>query len=163
MSTATKIFLFLAFTASVVACGRKEGSGGPVTERIRLKTLTGEQIDLAHYKGKTLFINFWATWCRPCVEEMPSIDRAKNQLQRDDIEFFFASDEEVESIRKFKEKRGLDLHYVIAENMEELKIEALPTTMIISPKGELVFSEIGFRKWDDPANLELISKIMNDK
>ena len=47
--------------------------------------------------------------------------------------------------------------------MEELNIDALPTTYIFNPKGELVYSEIGFRKWDSPTNIEMISKINDQK
>lgn len=154
------VFLFL------LACSAKESKESKEEQTapsIKLSNLDGSSIDLDQYKGKTLFINFWATWCGPCIREMPSIARAKDQLQSSDIEFLFASNEEVESIQKFQKKNGLDLNYVLAGNMEELRIEALPTTMIINARGEVVFSEIGFRQWDSPSNIELITKIINDK
>ncbi len=58
------------------------------------------------------------------------------------------------------EKRPYKFHYVHLENTEQLKIQALPTTFIFNGKGELKFSESGFRKWDDATNIELITKIM---
>lgn len=161
-----KIQIFGFVLLAAVACTNKSDTSstsdqtGPV---IKLSSLDGNPIDMNQFKGKTLFINFWATWCRPCVAEMPSIARAMEQLHSNEIEFLFASNEEVDAINKFAQKRNLDLHYVLAENMEELKIEALPTTMILNSKGEIAFSEIGFRQWDEPSNLELITKIMNAK
>ena len=56
----------------------------------------------------------------------------------------------------------MNLNFVRIENPEALGIEALPTTFIFNRKGELVFSEVGFRKWDDPATMEMVSKIINE-
>jgi len=152
------------FAAVISGCTTKKSEDAGITlHDIELNTLEGRELDLSQFEGKVLFVNFWATWCRPCVEEMPSIERAKNQLPGDKIEFLFASNEEVDDILKFRDKRGLNLHYVLAGNMEELKIEALPTTMIVNPNGEIVFSEIGFRRWDDSSNLELITQIINNR
>lgn len=133
-----------------------------IQDRIRFKELNGDNIDLNALKGKTIFINFWATWCGPCIREMPSIERAKMILAEEPIEFLIASNEAVEQIESFTGKRNYALHYVQAQNLEELGIPALPTTYIINAAGELVFSETGFRAWDEPANIELLKKIIND-
>jgi thiol-disulfide isomerase/thioredoxin len=131
-------------------------------ENIELSGLSGEKINLTDYEGKAIFINFWATWCRPCIQEMPSIASLQNNLAGKNIEFLFASDEEVEKILKFKESRSMNLNFVRVENPEALGIEALPTTFIFNEKGELVFSEVGFRKWDDPATMEMVTKLINE-
>jgi len=132
-----------------------------IKTRIKLKDLNGQPISLNKYRGKIIFINFWATWCAPCIKEMPSIEKAKNILKDSDIEFLIASNESVEQIQSFIAKRNLDLHYVQLENLEELNIPALPTTYIINLAGELVFSETGYREWDQAANIELLTKIIN--
>ncbi len=132
-----------------------------IITKIKIRSLTNERIDLSQYKGKTIFINFWATWCGPCIKEMPSIERAKNILKDSNIEFILASNETVEQIQNFATKRNLNLRYVQLQNLEELAIPALPTTYIINPAGELVFSETGYREWDQAANIELLNKIIN--
>lgn len=157
--------LSLIFTMLIaLACSTsKEKSEGDVAlENIELTSLSGEKISLSDYEGKTVFINFWATWCRPCIKEMPSIASLQNQLAGKNIEFLFASDEEVEKILKFKESRAMDLNFVRVENPEALGIEALPTTFIFNAEGERVFSEVGFRKWDDPATMEMVTKLINE-
>ena len=128
---------------------------------MKLKDLNNQLIDLTRYKNKIVFINFWATWCRPCIEEMPSIDRAQTKLQNENIEFLVASNEELDRIQSFIKNHDLKLNYVKLENFEELKIQALPTTFIFDWEGELVFSETGYRKWDDPENIDMITKIIN--
>lgn len=158
-----KLSLFLLLLA--VSCSQKQKNqeqAESITDKIKLTELNGQSIDLNQYRGKTVFINFWATWCGPCIKEMPSIERAKNMLKESDIEFLIASNETVEQIQSFNTKRNLNLHYVQLQNLEELGIPALPTTYIINPVGELVFSETGFREWDEAANIELLTKIIED-
>ena len=121
-----------------------------------LTDLKDQPIELEKYKGKTVFINFWATWCKPCREEMPSIKEAMNKLKDQKVEFFFASDESREQIEEFIETHDYNFNYVRVENLANLGIIGLPTTFILNRSGELVFSEMGYRKWDDKANIDLI-------
>ena len=130
---------------------------------VKLAGLDGTPIDLAQYKGRTVFLNFWATWCKPCIQEMPSIKRAQDLLSKEGVVFLLASNEGVEQIEGFKRDHGADLSLVQVLNLEELRIEALPTTFIFNPKGERVFSEVGYRNWDDTTNVQLILKINNQK
>ena len=124
--------------------------------QLHLTDLHDQPIDLEKYKGKTVFINFWATWCKPCREEMPSIQEAMKILKDEEIEFLFASDETSEQIEKFRSAHEYCFNYVKVENLSELNIMGLPTTFIFSSKGELIFSEMGYRKWDEKANIDLI-------
>ena len=132
-------------------------------EKVRLTNLNGEVVDLNSYKTKTVFINFWATWCKPCIEEMPTIKNAMNSFKSKNIEFLFASDETRDEIHSFEAQHDYNLNYLIAGNMEELNIMGLPTTFIFNKNGKLVFSEMGYRKWDDPANIDLIMKIVDQE
>ena len=77
--------------------------------QIHLTDLDDKPIDLENYSGKTIFINFWATWCKPCREEMPSIQEAMKRLKDEKIEFFFASDESTEEIRNLKPRMTITL------------------------------------------------------
>lgn len=163
LSTTRLALVFLVFFACTGKNTEQQGTANEavtLTEKIRLKELDGTPIDLQQYKGKTLFINLWATWCGPCIKEMPSIERAKKVLPTGNIEFLIASNESLEEIEGFIKKRNLDLHYVQLENLEELNVQALPTTFIINSKGELRFSETGYREWDTAENIELITKII---
>ena len=132
-----------------------------VLHDIMLADLNGKRIDMSTFKNKTVFINFWATWCGPCIKEMPSIERAKTVLKDTNIEFLLASNEMANQILSFAAKRTLDLRYVQVQNLEELGIATLPTTYIFSPTGELAFSEAGYRAWDKNENIELLTQIAN--
>jgi len=126
-------------------------------EKIELVQLDGARINWADYKNKVVFINFWATWCKPCIQEMPTIAKAKQQLNEQDVAFLFPSNESTDLIQNFKEKKGFDFDFVQVQNMEDLNIIALPTTYIFNQRGELVFSEAGFRDWSTPENMALIT------
>lgn len=133
------------------------------TDSIKLADLEGKPIDLSQYKGKTVFLNFWATWCKPCVYEIPSIKNARDLLTNKEIVFLLASDETAEQIKEFKKDNFSNLNYVRLLNLEEQRFDALPTTYIFSPTGELKFAETGYRKWDDSTNIDIILKINGQK
>lgn len=148
--------------------GGKEKEPTPVQEQktisgLKLTDLDGQPISLEQFKGRTIFINFWATWCKPCVREIPSIKGAQELLTKENIVFLLASDETPEQIKEFKEDHFPELSYVRLMNMEELGLQGLPTTYVFNPKGELAFSETGYRKWDDSSNVQMLLKISNQK
>lgn len=155
--------LFFIFLITLAGCSsqKAEEQSSIVASQIKLTDLDGKAVDLTKFEGKTIFVNFWATWCKPCIQEMPSIAALQTQLAGKNIEFFFASDEEVDKIQKFIESRKISLNFVRVENPESLGIQALPTTYIFNGEGNMVFSEVGFRKWDEPATVEMVLKLIN--
>lgn len=158
------VLFFIGFTACNEDGSNKNKVASPALsefeiEKIKLVDLQNNPIDLKQYKGKTVFINFWATWCKPCLQEMPSIQKAQEILKDEKIVFLFASDESMEQIETFKKNKAYTFNYVRVENMEILNIMALPTTYIFNNDGKLVFSEMGFKKWDDQENIDLLLNI----
>jgi thiol-disulfide isomerase/thioredoxin len=158
-------FLVIFFVVLLTGCkDNKEKSSSPVPtqiEKVKITTLNNEPIKLDKYKGKTVLINFWATWCKPCVQEMPTLKNAIDSLKGQEIEFLFASDESEEDILAFEKQMGYQLNYVKAENINELGIMGLPTTFVFDKNGNQAFSEMGYLKWDDQANLDLLIEIIN--
>lgn len=132
-------------------------------DKVKLISFTGQSIDMKQYKGKAVFINFWATWCKPCLEEMPSIAKAQRILENENVTFLMVSAESIEEIEMFRTNHDYKFNYARVENSEELNILALPTTFIFNPHGELIFSEMGSRKWDGKTNIDLILKIAKPK
>ena len=130
---------------------------------IQLTDLNGKFINLNQHKGKIVFINFWATWCKPCLEEMPSIQKVQKIFKDDNIVFLIASDETVEQIEEFRNINNYSFNYVKVENFLALNIMALPTTFIFNLEGKLVFSEMGYRKWDSEESIDLIKNLKKSK
>lgn len=149
----------------IAACNeQQESSKVPVDiQAIKLTTLAGESIGFDQYKGKTVFVNFWATWCKPCVEEMPSIKNVMDSLKKEKIEFLFATDDSSDDIEAFDSIHHFGFNYVKAISLHALNVIVLPTTFIFDKNGKQVFSETGYRKWNDKPNLDLLLKIINQQ
>ena len=160
--------IFVVWVLGLLACNGGEenksvsysGNNRPIN-KISLKDLNEQIIDLGAYKGKTIFVNFWATWCKPCIAEMASIEKAQNILRKENVVFLMASSESAEEINAFQNAHNYQFKYTRIENSEDLNIQALPTTFIFNAEGKLVFSETGYRKWDEKNNIDMIIKIAN--
>lgn len=156
-------FIYLILIVLSACSGNSSDSKDAIAiTDIKLKELNDQPIDITQYEGKTVFINFWATWCKPCIQEMPTIASAQEKFKNENVVFLLASNEEPDQIESFIKNHTYNFQYICVENMEALNIQALPTTFIFDSEGRLKFSENGFRVWDDPENIELITKIIND-
>jgi thiol-disulfide isomerase/thioredoxin len=156
----SRVFFILFPWLLFAGCKNQQGSEGSLQiNDVKLLALDGKAIDLKAYAGKIVFINFWATWCKPCIEEMPSIQNAITTLSDKEIVFLFASDETKAEIETFISANNYQFKFLTAGNMEELNVRGLPTTFIFDTNGKLVFSEMGARKWDSKENIALLTKI----
>ena len=132
-------------------------------DEIKLTDLKGQSVNMDQYKGKVLFVNFWATWCKPCLQEMPSIQKAIKTLGNESINYLFASDEDAAQIEAFKNGHDYTFNYVRVENLSVLNIMALPTTFIFNKDGKLVFSESGYKQWNNKGDMDFISGLIKIK
>jgi len=131
-------------------------------DRIELTDLEGGAISLDDFKGKTVFLNYWATWCRPCIAEMPDIDEAAKILGEEDFVFIAASDESVDKIKKYITTIDYSFQFVkLNSSVFDLEIMALPTTMIINKQGEIIYNEVGARKWNSETEINKLREMAN--
>lgn len=114
----------------------------------------GADVDLGRYKGKSLLVNVWATWCAPCVAEMPSLNRLQAKLGSDSFAVVpIAVDEaSLDKVKAFLADHQLDrLPALLDANHaldRVLKVAALPTSLLVSPDGKIVARFTGDNKWD---------------
>ena len=119
--------------------------------------LKGNQVALEDFKGKRLVLNYWATWCRPCIEEMPAMARAQELLKNDGYVFLFASDQSAKKIATFRDQRKFGLNFIKYNGTyADLQITALPLTLIYNETGQQVERIEGSMIWDSP---EMIKKL----
>ncbi|MEM7187807.1 MAG: TlpA disulfide reductase family protein, partial [Bacteroidota bacterium] len=108
-------------------------------------------------------INFWATWCPPCVAEMPSLQNLYDEYG-DRVDFYFVSMESEEKINKFMEKKGYNFPVYIPKQQipQTIRGNSLPTTYVISKKGGIVVDKVGAADWDSRATKELLNGLLAD-
>jgi len=130
-------------------------------EYLQLKTsfvdLYENNLDLSVYKGKRIVINYWATWCGPCIKEMPSIKRAEEILEDYGYTFLLVSDETISEISNFKNYSNFDFNFLKSiESYETLGIYSIPTSYIFDENGKIIETIVGAIEWDSE---EMINKL----
>lgn len=116
-----------------------------------LVTPDGKKINLSDFKGKVIFLNLWATWCPPCVAEMPNIHRLYQKVASDDIVFVMISvDEEAQKVKKFVERKKFTFPVYRPQGQlpATLQTQSIPTTFVIAPDGNIVMRQEGMATYD---------------
>lgn len=143
---------------SNVAIAATEGSVD--SEDILFKSIDGQIVNIKDQQGKVIFINFWATWCPPCVAEMPSIQKLYSTLKADDRILFLMvdMDNKPKKSQKFMDKRKFDLPvYTPASAIPSILFtRSLPTTIVLNKNRKIVFKHEGTA---DYSNAEFINYI----
>lgn len=130
--------------------------------------MNGGKVSLADHKGKVVFLNYWATWCPPCREEMPAMERLYQKLKSKGLVVLAISlDQQGEAVvksfvadYKVTYPIGLDPKMELAQ---KYGIRALPSTFLIDKKGQLAAMAIGGRPWDSPEAVALMELLLSEK
>ncbi|MDP3353251.1 MAG: TlpA disulfide reductase family protein [Flavobacteriaceae bacterium] len=115
----------------------------------QLKGINTADIDFETTKNKVIIVNFWATWCPPCVAEMPSLQDLYNDY-KDKVVFVFVTSEGREKVMPFLEKNNynLPIYNMSSREPELLSTRSIPATYLINKKGEIVISKTGAANWN---------------
>lgn len=161
--------LFLAFTlllfGSVQAGELMEYEGDPLPD-FTLSDMQGKQHSLSDYRGKVVMVNFWATYCGPCIKEMPSMQRLKEKLGGKPFAILAVDmAEEKGAVEAFLKKHDIQVNFPILLNpegdvVENWMITAVPTTFIVDPQGKIRYALFGGIEWDKPDVIETINGLM---
>lgn len=110
---------------------------------------SGKKLNFKSTQGKVVFVNFWATWCPPCIAEMPSLQKLYDDYSNR-VEFLFVTSDKFEKVKTFKTKKGFDFEVfnIVSGSQNELKTSSIPRTFIIDKKGEIVVDKSGAVDWN---------------
>ncbi len=137
---------------------------GGAAPPLELEDLKGGKHRLADYRGKVVLINFWATWCAPCREEMPSIERLRASLENRPFAVLAINLAEPESrIAKFLEAMPLGFPVLLdrdAKAARAWQAKMLPATYIVGPDGAIRYRHLGELDWSKPEVREMIVALM---
>lgn len=123
--------------------------------------LKGEKINFSSFKNKVVVVNYWATWCPPCVAEMPSFQKLYNDYSEKVVFLFIANDEQAR-VEKFIEnkKYTIPVYYQASRGLEEMQSNSLPTTYVINKNGEIVVDKTGAVDWNSGKVRSLLDNLI---
>lgn len=127
----------------------------------KLRDVSAINFDFNSAKGKVVVINFWATWCPPCIAEMPSMELLYQKYKDNaDVVFLFVSNEDVSVIKKFMSKKeySFKVYQSLTDYPKEFDVTSIPRTFVIDKKGEIVIDKSGPADW----NNESVTNTLDD-
>ena len=129
-----------------------------------LRDSEGFNVTLDQFRGKVVLLNFWATWCGPCKEEMPAFERLRRQLDPDRFVLLtITTDLQRAGIKQFLANLNVQLPVLFDEQQDVSQaylVRALPTTVFIDRQGALLGRAVGPREWDAPKAVHALQGLM---
>ena len=131
---------------------------------LQFSDLENNIFTIQNFKGKNLFINYWATWCNPCLAEMPYMAELYEKYKdEEDIIFLYLSREKLETIKNYIPKdeslQQLPIYKIITDD-EFFATSGIPTTFIVNSDGEVIVKDLGSAFWNDESVFTFIDNLI---
>lgn len=156
----------LVMTTGAHAAGfeSRAATAAPV---LKARDMNGASKTLADYRGKVVLLNFWASWCPPCLREMPSMERLRVKMQGRPLEIVaLASAEGPDDAKAFLSKMQLGFPILLdadGSNTKRWKVFALPTSFLLDAKGRVRYVLTGPTEWDEGEALKIIESMLAEQ
>ena len=129
-----------------------------------LKDPAGKQLSLRELRGKVVFLNFWATWCAPCIEEMPAMEKLHQELEKDGLVILAVNfQESPERVKEFFTKHNLTFTALLDRDgkvSELYQAWALPVSVVINKDGKIAARAMGSKDWYSDEALQFFRKLL---
>lgn len=148
--------------------GRPPIAAGEMAAPFKLKDLSGNTVSLADLHGKVVFLNIWATWCAPCREEMPSMEKLYDRLHGDKGFVMLAVSQDTagqDKVAAYVKKHGYHFEVLLDPQnavAEAYKVTGVPETFIIDRAGRIVAHHSGAFDWSQPDIRDAMKELLND-
>ncbi len=128
----------------------------------KLVSADGEEINLKDLQGEVILLNFWATWCPPCIAELPHIQDLANDYNNK-IKIILVSGENQRKVSTFFEKKGyvLDSYKPLEAYPSSLNVSSIPRTLLLDKEGNIVIDKVGPANWNSDKVRDLIDDLLN--
>lgn len=131
---------------------------------LQFSDLENNIFSIQNFKGKNLFINYWATWCNPCLAEMPYMAELYEKYKdEEDIIFLYLSREKLETIKDYipkdKSLQQLPIYKIVTDD-EFFATSGIPTTFIVNSDGEVIVKDLGTAFWNDESVFKFIDNLI---
>ncbi|WP_242157652.1 TlpA family protein disulfide reductase [Aestuariivivens sediminis] len=124
----------------------------------------GDIFNFKDTKGRVVLINFWATWCPPCIAEMPSFQKLYNDFQNE-MEFVMVSNDKFETIKPYllKNNYTFPVYRPLSDFSDQLNVTSIPRTFLIDKSGNVVIDKTGVSNWNSKVVRNVINELITDK
>ena len=139
-----------------------------VASNFKLQNMDEEYIELSDFRGKVVLLNFWATWCPPCIREMPSMEYLQNQVDSDSFKVIAINQmEDPDDVFAFTGQLEVDPSFEIlfdqtSEVSRMYAVRGLPTTYLIDKKGNVRYRAVGGRLFNHPDVIKIINQLIEE-
>jgi len=133
-----------------------------------LEDMDEELVRLSDYKGKVVLLNFWATWCPPCIREMPSMEYLQNKVDADKFKVIAINQmENPDDVFAFTGQLDVDPTFKIlfdssSQISQKYAVRGLPTTYLIDKQGNIRYRAVGGREFDHPEVVKIIKQLVEE-
>lgn len=129
----------------------------------QLADIEGNIVNFSEYKGKVVFINFWATWCGPCVGEMPEIQKLYDKFKdNDEVVFILASTDDITTIQNFINNKdySFPVYSIRSQVPSVMGHNSIPTSFLINKEGGIVLKQTGVANWGGSKMEETVNNLL---
>jgi len=142
-------------------------SAEPGTAVFNLPDLKGQQHNLEDYRGQVVLVNFWASWCPPCIQEMPVLEKLQQKLNEQPFEILAVNvGEKKYRVWKFVKLISFDLPVLLDERKDTFNawgVSVLPTSFLLDKQGNIRYRVQGDTGWDSEDVVALIEELVNEE
>ncbi len=133
-------------------------------EKWEAKNIQNNSIESINLRDKVTLISFWATWCPPCIAEMPSLEKLFLDYGHT-VNFYLVSQEPIEIVKRFNNKKQYQLPFYIATSTipSQLQSNVLPTTYVVSKNGEIIVFKSGAANWNSNKVRALLDELLKEE
>jgi len=139
---------------------------GP-TPSLLLRDLGDREHALTDYRGQVVLVNFWASWCSPCLIEMPAMQRLERSLAGRPFAILTVNvRESKETAWRARKRLGVDFTTLLDSNgaaVDDWDVQVYPTSFLVDPEGRIRYIAYGMVRWDDGATQQVIEQLMPDR
>jgi len=152
--------------ASIQAAELEEYPDVAATPPLALEDLGGNSHTLADYRGKVVLVNFWASWCSPCLVEMPGIQRLKEAMADTPFAILAVNSKESKAvIWRFRNMLRVNFTLLMdtdGTSAKDWDVQIYPTSYLIDPRGNIRYVVYGARDWDSQEVMQVIDELLNE-